>query len=99
MNPVHFEDPYGHINPMYNENNSNRLVDAYEEHIREYSEEEGIIDDVNYNTIYEEELENIHPDLDYNFPSPTMNKVLMNIHHNDPDNFIDKPEYFRQYLR
>ena len=57
-----------------------------------------MFEDVNENTIYEEELENIYTDLDHNFPSPTMNSGLMTVHHNDPDNFIDDPEYFPQYL-
>ena len=44
--------------------------------------------------IAEEELENIHPDLDHNFPYPTMNSVIISIHHNDPENILDDPEDF-----
>ena len=64
---VHFEDPYDHINPMYNTNYYTHLVDAHEEHTRRDTEEEEIFNDVNYNTFSEEELEIIHPDFDYFF--------------------------------
>ena len=30
-------------------------------------------------------MENIHPDLDQNFPLPTMNSGIMNVYHNDPE--------------
>ena len=36
----------------------------------------------------------IHPYLYNNFPSPTINAGLMTVRHNDPENFIDDPEYF-----
>ena len=42
-------------------------------------------------------IENIHPDLDHNFPSPKINSCLINVHHNDPGNLIDYPEDFHQY--
>ena len=43
---------------------------------------------------HEEELDNIHPDVDNNFPSPTMNSGLMTVHNIYPENFIDEQEYF-----
>ena len=55
-------------------------------------------EDTNENTITEKELEKIHPDLDHNFPSPTMNSVLMNICNNYPENVIDDPEYFSSII-
>ena len=36
VKPVHFVDPYDHINPIKNNNTDTPLVDAYEYHIREY---------------------------------------------------------------
>ena len=39
----------------------------------------------------------IQPGFDHNFPSPTMKLGLMSVHQNDPEKFIDNPEYFRQY--
>ena len=47
--------------------------------------------------ITEEELKDIHPELDHNFPSPTMNSGVVSIHQNDPENIIDDPEDFQQY--
>ena len=47
--------------------------------------------------IYEEELEHIHPDPDTNFPSTTMDSVIMKIHQNYTENIIDDPEDFCQY--
>ena len=44
--------------------------------------------------ITEEELGNILLELYHNFPSPTMISVLITVHNNDSENFIDKPEYF-----
>ena len=54
-------------------------------------------EDVNKNTLTEEELENIHPDLDNNFPPQTMNSGLITVNPNDPYTFIDDPEDFSQY--
>ena len=45
LNPVHFFDPYDHINPMDNNNYRTHLVDANEEHTREDYEEEEVFDD------------------------------------------------------
>ena len=47
--------------------------------------------------ITEEELENIHPDLDHNFPSTTADSGLMTVFHNDLEKFIDDPGDFPQY--
>ena len=47
--------------------------------------------------ITEEELENIHPGLNHNFTSPTMNSGTKTVHHNDPEKIIDDLEYFRRY--
>ena len=47
--------------------------------------------------ITEEELENIHPDLNHNFPSTKINSGLMTAHHNDTEIFIDDLEDFFQY--
>ena len=95
MNLVNFKDSYNHINTMDNTNDETRLIG---ECIREDSEEEEIFEDLNDNTIYEEELKNTHPDLDHNFSSSTMNSGHMNVHHNDPDKFIGYPEYFHYYF-
>ena len=38
-----------------------------------------------------EELENIHADLDHNFPSPTMKLGLMTVNRNEPEKFIEDP--------
>ena len=56
-----------------------------------------MFNDVVDNIIHQEELEQIKPDLDHNLPSTTMNSGIMNIYHNDSENFIDDPEYFLQY--
>ena len=37
------------------------------------------------------------PDIYHNLPTLTMSSGLMTVHNNDPDNFIDDPEYFHQY--
>ena len=55
-------------------------------------------DDVIDKKIPEEELEQIKPYSNHNFPSPTMNLVIMDIYYKDPDNFIHEPDYFSQYL-
>ena len=60
-------------------------------------EQEKLYEDTNYDLITEEELEYIYPDLNHNFPSPTMNSGIMSIHHNDPENIINYPEDIRQY--
>ena len=52
----------------------------------------------NYDLIAEEELKHIHPDLDKNFTYPTMNSCIMKINKNYPENIIDDPEDFFQYL-
>ena len=52
---------------------------------------------MNENKFFEEELEKNHPDIDHSFTSPTMNSGLMTDKHNDPDKFIDNPEYFCHY--
>ena len=54
-------------------------------------------DETNDDLITEEELEHIHPDLDHNFPSPTMNSGIMTINQNDPEKIIDGPKDFHQY--
>ena len=84
---------------MYNTNDKTNLANVHEEYIREVEEKEEVFDDAAENTISEEELEHIQPDLKHKFPSPTMNSYLMTIHHNDSDKFIDYPEYFSQYCR
>ena len=43
------------------------------------------------NTITEQDLENIHPDLNLKFSSSTINSGLMTVHHNDTGKFIDDP--------
>ena len=40
-------------------------------------EKEDFYEETNYDLITEEELENIHPDLNHNFPSPTMNSDII----------------------
>ena len=49
--------------------------------------------------ITEEELEHIHPDLNHNFLSPTMNSGLMIVYHNYPERFVADPDDFCQYSR
>ena len=44
--------------------------------------------------ITEEQLKHIHPDLNHNFPSPTMNSGIMSTFHNDPETIIDDAEDF-----
>ena len=51
-------------------------------------------DETNDDLITEEELEHIHPDLDHNFPSPTMNSGIISIQYNYPGKIIDDPEDF-----
>ena len=57
-------------------------------------EQDDFYEDINDDLITEEELKNIHPDLNHNFPSPTMNSGIMSIHHNDPENIIDDTDDF-----
>ena len=38
-----------------------------------YFEQDNFYEETNYYLTTEEELETIHPDLNHNFPSPTMN--------------------------
>ena len=55
---------------------------------------------MNDNTITEkelEELENIYPDIEQKLTPPTMKSGIMNVHHNNPDNFIEDSEDFCQY--
>ena len=73
------------------------LIDAHEEHNIEDAEEELLFEDTNKITITEEELEKIHPYLDHNFKSPTMNTGTITVHYNDPEKFIDNTKYFCQY--
>ena len=65
----------------------------------EDAEEKDLSADTDKYTITEAELEleNIHSYLDPTLPTPTMNSGIMNVHHNDPENFIDDTEYFLQY--
>ena len=44
--------------------------------------------------ITEEEFEQIKLDIDHNFSSPTMKSGLMDVYHNDTDNFIDDLDDF-----
>ena len=60
-------------------------------------EQEIFYKDRNDYLITEEELENIHPDLDQNLPYLTMNSDIISIHYNDTENIIDDPEDFFQY--
>ena len=80
-------------------NDGTHLIDANNNHKRGDNDEEEHVEYVNDTTLTEEEiedLENVHPYLDHNFSSPTINSGLMTVHHNIPENFIDNPEYFRQ---
>ena len=43
------------------------------------------------NTITEEDLEKIQPDIEHNFPLPTMDSGIMDVYHNGRDNFIGNP--------
>ena len=79
---------------MKKTNNYNHLIDTHKDYIKEDTEEKLPFEDRYENTITEAELEDIHPDLDKNFPSPKMNSGLMNVHHTYPEKFIDEPEDF-----
>ena len=70
---------------MENSHEYNHLIDTQEQNI-EYAEveKEELFEEKNENKITEEELKNIHPDLNHSFPSPTMNSGLMTVHNNDP---------------
>ena len=46
---------------------------------------------------YEKYLENIHPDLDHKFPSPTLRLGIMDVYDNYSETFIDNLEYYHQY--
>ena len=61
------------------------------------AEQDEFYEETNDDLITEEELKHIHPDIDHNFPSPTINSGIMLIHQNDPGNIIYDPEDFRQY--
>ena len=61
------------------------------------AEKDELYEETNYGLITEEVIEHIHPELDHNFPYPTMNSSVMSIHQNDPDNIINYPEDFCQY--
>ena len=58
---------------MDNTHDYTHLIDIHVEYNREDDKEEELFEDTNKNIITEEELENIHPNLHHNFPSPTMN--------------------------
>ena len=47
-------------------------------------EQDDFYEDINDDLITEEEIKNIHPDLNHNFPYPTMNSGIMSINHNYP---------------
>ena len=82
---------------MDNTHGDTHLIDTHEEHNREGAEEEGFFEDANENTTTEEELENMHLDLDHNFLSPIMNPGLITAHNIDPEKLIGDPGYFCQY--
>ena len=70
----------------------NHLIDTQEQNIdNNEAEQDEFYDDKNDDLITEEKLEHIHPDLDNNLPSPTMNSGITEIHQNDPENSIDDP--------
>ena len=46
--------------------------------------QEELYQDKNGEFINEAELNNIHLDLNHNFPYPKMNSDIISIHHNDP---------------
>ena len=54
VNPVWYEYPYYHINPMGKDNYENHLIDVHAEHIREDDKQEEIFEYLNDNTITEE---------------------------------------------
>ena len=83
---------------MNNHHENTHLIDPQEqdmEHNEVYQDE--LHDDKNDGLIPDKELEHIHPDLDNNFSSPTMNSGIMTTHHNYPEHIIDDPEDFRRY--
>ena len=95
VNSVIFEYPYESINPMGYTHKYNNLIDTQEQDIENSEvEKEELFEDKNENLITEEELEHIHAHPNQKFPYPTMKTGLITVHHNDPEDFIDNPEYF-----
>ena len=91
MNSVHFVDPYEHINPMENNNESMHLVNSNEYKSQNKNKNHEKNNKYFYaigNAITEDKLDQIQPDLDHNSPSPTMNLGLINIYQNEPYNCI-----------
>ena len=83
---------------MDNTHEDTHLIDTQEPNIEDSEiEKEKFFEDTNEIKISEEELENIHPYFNHNFPTPTMNSVPMTVNHNDPENFIDYKKYFFRY--
>ena len=83
---------------MENTHEDTYLIDAQEQDMKKNdAEQDKFYEDTNDDLITEEELENIHPGLDHNFTSPTMNSGIMSIHHNDIEKIIDDPEDFCKY--
>ena len=77
---------------MEHTNENTRLIDTQEQDMENNEVEQyELYDDTNDDLITEEELKHIHPDLDNNFPSPTMNLGIMKIHQNDLENIIGDP--------
>ena len=85
---------------MEHNHENNHLIDTQEQDMGNNGfKQDSFYDKTNYEFITEGELENIHPDLDHNFPSPKMNSGIMKVNQNDPENIIDGPNYFHQYRR
>ena len=83
---------------MDHHHENTHLIDTQEQNMENNEvEKDELYDEKNDYLIPEKELEHIHPDLDNNFPSPTMNSGIMKIHQNDPEHIIDDPEDFLQY--
>ena len=83
---------------MDNKNNYNQLVNSHQELFIEEDEQEEVFNDADKNKITEEKIDQIQPDIYHNSPSPTINSGLMDVYYNYPDNFIDDPSYFIQYI-
>ena len=74
MNSVRFDEPYDHIHHTVNIHEDNHLIDTHKQDMKNNEvEQDEFYEDTNYDLINEKELYHIHPDLDHNFPSPTMN--------------------------
>ena len=83
---------------MDHNHENTHLIDTREQDMENNEvEQDELYNNTNDKFITEKELEHINPDLDNNFPSPTMKLGIIQIHQNYPEDIIDGPEDFFQY--